>query len=297
MPKWVNYKGRICFKCGNSETYMKPKGGPVWYKYYDIKGNWDGKSYLCHWCNQKDGIIPDIQIKKHMRSVGRKCCICGSSETYIDNRGCPVWLREIDKNRNWTGGWMCNKCDKKDYYYNVLKLDPNSQANVMKYIANWRNNQLSIYGSNGKGIIGEAIIAKVRKLDILAIEMNNFNYIFDLSYDSEYGVPQVKIRSLGPMKEWRFNDFNYESFDTLFSICMNEEWKDVSRMYAIPKKIIIKKSSICIYKDPSMGDLYADFKIDEKPYNDAYHSLMLYLKDKKFFGIKDIKEWLYREGV
>ncbi len=32
---------------------MKIGGGPLWRKYYDEKGKWDGISYLCHICYEK----------------------------------------------------------------------------------------------------------------------------------------------------------------------------------------------------------------------------------------------------
>lgn len=51
--------------------------------------------------------------------------------------------------------------------------------------------------------------------------------------------------------------------------------------------------NVTIYGN-SKSSKWKKFRIDEKPYNDVYHSLMSHLKDKKFFGIVDIKEWLGR---
>lgn len=65
--------------------------------------------------------------------------------------------------------------------------------------------------------------------------------------------------------------------DTFFFVCMDRSkpWKNVERVYVIPKDIVIKRSSITIYKNPSRSAWYEDFRIDERPFNDVYHNMSL----------------------
>ncbi len=41
---------RICIICGSNKTGLTKIGNPHWLKYYDEKGNWDEKSYICTVC-------------------------------------------------------------------------------------------------------------------------------------------------------------------------------------------------------------------------------------------------------
>lgn len=52
-------------------------------------------------------------------------------------------------------------------------------------------------------------------------------------------------------------------------------------------------STITITENPLYGGWYEKYRIkDIRPYQETYQDLILYLGNKKFFGVKDIKEWL-----
>lgn len=53
-----------------------------------------------------------------------------------------------------------------------------------------------------------------------------------------------------------------------------------------------KLSRFGIAKNLFKTSKYDRFKVDPKPYDSSYQDLMLYIRDKKFFGIEDIKAWL-----
>lgn len=46
-------KGRLCRKCRRDMTWVNKKGTPIWSRYYDKEGNWDGISFLCNTCESK----------------------------------------------------------------------------------------------------------------------------------------------------------------------------------------------------------------------------------------------------
>jgi hypothetical protein len=152
---------------------------------------------------------------------------------------------------------------------------------------------LGIDSETGKGLIGEAIIAKVRKLEIVAIKSNNFRSKFDLSVDEEYRNIQVKIAA-PQYGDWYASIGKDHSFDTLFGLCMDKSMKNVKRTYIIPVLELLGVSTISFRKcpHPSVGSKWEKFRIDEKPYNDVCQSLMLYLKGKKCFGVDDVSKWL-----
>lgn len=35
-----------------------------------------------------------------------KCSKCGDDKTYIRHNGDPQWVRDIDENGNWNGGYL-----------------------------------------------------------------------------------------------------------------------------------------------------------------------------------------------
>ncbi len=49
MAKWVDYKGRKCWKCNSEYTYTGSGRGPSWFKRY-IKDIWTGE-YECYHCH------------------------------------------------------------------------------------------------------------------------------------------------------------------------------------------------------------------------------------------------------
>ena len=57
---------------------------------------------------------------------------------------------------------------------------------------------------------------------------------------------------------------------------MSKDWKDVDRIYIIPESEAKEGTSITISKNPYRGiPWYEKYRVDEKPYNEAYHSLSI----------------------
>ncbi len=222
--------------------------------------------------------------RSHSYYKGRKCCRCITDLSEKEHG-----RREYDHKGDWTGRWLCNTCNSKDY-----NDGPNSYKNQKKSVAAYRTNNLSLCTNCGKGFIGEAIVAKIRKLEILAIKMDNFHPLgYDLSPDIKYNRIQIKLAGLIE-GYWTVRFGMYHEFDNLFVLCTDKDTTIIKRVYIISEDELYGIGCIRLPKDPCIyrGSKYDKFRIDEEPYNDAYHSLMEFLKDKKYFGIKDIKKWL-----
>lgn len=289
-PK-INSKNARCHLCGTTETSK-------WLRYYDKKGNWDGKSLLCNTCYKKtrytlpNGYDDEYKRYKQKKYENMTCCLCGNTDTYV-YQGAPRWSRHIEENGYWDGkSYMCSYCDGKK-----KQERSDSQNSARKSVSNWRIGELGIYTQNGKGIIGEMIVARVRKVEIVAIKMDGLRNKIDIVDDPEFGIIQVKTKTLKNGKWSVGNYVNEEIFDHLVLICMDEYWKIVERIYVIPRRELIDRTGIAIVKNPSRPTWYSCYKIDETCYNDAYQSFLRYLRNRKYFGIKDIKIWLFADKI
>lgn len=114
--------------------------------------------------------------------------------------------------------------------------------------------------------IGELIVIKTRKLMNCRLKFARSTPKFlDIS-DPEYGIIRTKFRTsyYGDYKVPIGEDRN---FDTLIVLGLNKEKKIIEKVFAIPKEYIEKKKFITITKT---GQACTKYKIDAKPYNNAY---------------------------
>lgn len=274
-PK-VDHKNTKCYICGSKDTHIKPDGEPFWIRHKN-NGIWDHKNYECYKCHYNIGKNYKPRTPERFFE-GRICCICGKDKSYQNH-----WYRLYNEKGEWNKkSYTCLEC--------YDRYSPNSSHGQIKLMANSRNSQLNIDSPSGKGLIGEAIAAKVRGLKILTLESNNFRNDVDLSLDSEYRKIEVKVAVLGN-NSWQFNTIRWQVYDNLLLVCIDRERKNVKRTYIIPSEDTCSISSITIYAHAELSK-WEKYRIDERSYNDAYHCLMEFLKDKKYFGIEDIKKWL-----
>lgn len=279
-PPKVDHTNTRCCICGRNDTYVY-QGTPDWRRYY-INGEWDGRSYICYYCRR----VGIDKTKEYLdnKKKGRKCYICGGTYTYVGSDGRKNWTkaRKYIKSAG-IKDYICSICNS--WIYNRL---PEKGDSLIKSVANVRCGELRITATQSIGLFGEASIAKVRKLKILSIELDNLKCKFDLSPDSEYGIIQSKFRSPN------YGDFGVNfgiehNFDTLFVLCSDKCMKNIEKVYAIPESELQGIQGTTIVKNFSK---YEKFRIDGTSYNDAYHSLLLFLNGRKYIGIEDIKKWL-----
>lgn len=218
-----------------------------------------------------------------------KCCICGNKEShikYIDSNGNNVYRWYLCRCHSiGCTGYMCENCYNK-YRYN--NQDGNKYD--LKLMKNCRTGNLKKDSYTGKGIIGEAIFIKSRKIKSYNIEIDNLNSNFDC-IDQEYGFVNVKFRE--PLYYgWYISFGKVHNFDTLLILCANKYIKDIVNIYAIPEKEIYNITSITIPHNDG-GSKWKKFRLKNIDiYNETCHSLMDFLAGKEYFGLEDIKKWL-----
>jgi hypothetical protein len=148
-----------------------------------------------------------------------------------------------------------------------------------------RNKEIEKDSNFGKGFRIEQVIAKVLDIRNCNIELDNYNAIFDLYDSTKYN--NIQSRSAEPSirkATWRNKEYSYDvwhialglsEFDTLFAVCMSKDYKNIERIYAIPIDKLPATRGLTIYKDPKIKPWYEQYRIDEKPYNDVYHSMKI----------------------
>lgn len=273
----VDHSNTICHKCGSRETRTHAsRGKPDWRKYKDEKGFWNGKSYICYYCYFDIG-----KSRNRVDHSNTICCICGSNKTS------GSWLRYRDKNGNWDyKSYQCTKC-----YSEILNKLPDSYQNFNKLLRKCRSGTFSIKDNMGKGYIGEFVLAKVRGLENINVATDNYHSKFDLR-DMEYGLVQSKFRVLNSGK-WVVRLGMDHNFDTIIALCLSEDMTMVERVYLIPEGETYGLTNLTFYKDtPRRLSKWEKFRIDERPYDDTYKSIMYYLKDRHRFSISDLIQWL-----
>lgn len=237
------------------------------------------------------------QIKSALFEEDRpkRCCICGGYESYIDlGTGNPHWYSHKCGKKDCTE-YMCHRCSCKNY-----QKSTDDQNNLLKLTFSFRTGNIDIENSKGEGLIIEAVVAKIRNLKNYNIESDNFNMIFDLCIDSEYGRPEVK----GPGLiggEWNVALGMEHNFDNVWIVCLDKNRKNVKRVYIVPESKLYGETCVHIYEDfyktlrLSKFEWIEEYRVDEKTkdiYNDTYHNLISFLGNKRYFSIEDIKKWL-----
>lgn len=290
MPaRKVDHKNTICCVCRSNRTRVKwldLEGKEIYDWRKHICNKKDCTGYVCYYCYTVGSTRHEEYMYEKRKSAqhfkGRKCSRCGKAETFIDSKGTPRWDRKYDKDGNWTGEYLCHNCGGINYYKENLSI--------------YRSEGILIDNSQGIGMIGEAIVAKVRKLEVLSIKMDNFSYKFDLSYDIEYRIIQVKTKS-PYYGDYKIDIGMEHNFHNVFILCISKDKKNIDDVYIIPEDELYGIVNITIIGNPklSIGSKWGIFKVNEEIkniYNDTYHSLLLFLGDKKYFGIDDIKKWM-----
>lgn len=227
-----------------------------------------------------------------------KYCSCGDRETcikFLDFEGNPIyrWYSCKCGKKDCTR-YICNKCHMK-----IQSRLPDSYHDADKSVKNIRTGNLDKDSSTGKAIISQAVVCKVLGAEDLNIKMDNFRWYIDLE-NEKYKKIDVKGPSLSVFTRnqfiyyyWRIDTNRKLDCDTYIILGFTFNRKNITYVWIIPNdENMYNVSNIKIWRTIRKISKYEQFKVDPKAYNDAYHSLMEFLKDKKYFGIEDIKKWL-----
>lgn len=256
--------------------------GKAKWVFTDIDGN-----VIKHPTKEQKNIAVIEDFYSHRRRKLKKeltiCCKCRNvilSESYS---GTPQRISHMCDKQDCTR-YICMKCNSM-----VYSKRSDSQHNAKKSVASCRTGNLDIYSPSGKGLIGESIIAKVRRLSNRNIDEDNMHMKIDLSFDYKYGDIQAKFCT--PWRGGWYPNFGREhNFDTLFVLCASKNMKNIDMAYAIPEKRLFAKDKIYIVRN---SITWEEFRIDENIYNDIFYSLLSFLGNRRYFGIQDINKWLY----
>lgn len=295
-------RGRLCCRCNidlSSGIGYNVHGRT----YRNNKGEWNGRSWICEKCYNELQKIKRYKSKEQRLNESTqildsiKCRICGGSGTYI-YQGKPKWLRYYVNNVWDRKSYICSYCHGKIY-----QRKPDSQNSIIKSIRNIRTGNLRIDSETGKSVIDQVVVIKTLGGNDLNIDMDKFDYFIDIRHE-KYEAVDAKGAALKSYEyidtrgdtliyyRWTFPTRRKVDCNTYICIGYDSKRENIVMVWIIPNDgWICNLSNIDIYKTfrPSK---YDQFKVDPKPYNGAYKSLMSYLGDRKFFGIEDVKNWL-----
>lgn len=165
----------------------------------------------------------------------------------------------------------------------------------MKSITDIRIANVEIDSDKGRYIMCQAVVAKTLGIDDLNIKNDNFMWPVDMEH-ANYGKIDVKCSSLWYRRDrgmWTYATFRKIECDTYILLGLSPDYENIEDMRIVPNEGWINGlTTITIVKDSLKTTKYDQFVADPKCYNDVYRELRLYLKNKKFLGIDDIKKWL-----
>lgn len=183
--------------------------------------------------------------------------------------------RERDKEGNWTGRWICDKCRKIEYHKEYRERS-DCYNNIIKSVANRRINCLDPNSAQAKGDISQTITCYVHNVKDLNLENDNYCSPIDHSRHPVLGILQSKGRLYNSLEKYWHASISNEhgkEFDNLIFYCYDKNMKIIIRVYIFPKDEIIKRTSICIYNNDKFH-WYDKYRVDEKPYNDTYQNIL-----------------------
>lgn len=204
----------------------------------------------------------DIKTRSDVyHNEANTCDRCGISFDRNPNK-------EYDKEGHWTGKWDCYNC--------FQKFDPNSQRNIRKSLSTRRTGNQDPNSNQAIGDKFQELTCKWRStistIPVEDLNIKNDNYTrgtpIDHSRDSELGIIQTKGSSYSSCyRWWHFNvgrEHNKE-FDIAICYCKSKDGKTIDQLYIFPKSEIIKRSSITVYKNPTIGvQWYEQYRITDK---------------------------------
>lgn len=163
--------------------------------------------------------------------------------------------REKDKDRNVTGKSICKRHDSA--YRQKL---PNSQHNIFKSITNCRTRNQNPNSTQAKGDNSQKLACRLYGWKDLNEESDNYNSPLDC-YDPKTGLyHQVQGRHyIVEHRKWPFGDFEDEwgkIFEDIVCFCFNENRMMIERIYKFPRKEIMERTSLGIYKYDIKENLY-----------------------------------------
>jgi hypothetical protein len=215
----------------------------------------------------------------------RKCCKCGSNKTGKNLSGNPHWYKYYAEKGNWDGeSHICTICYQKYGF--------KGSHNTQRFVSNYRTGNVKKDDDYGISIISQAVVVKVHRIEDLTIKTDNLRYYIDAESD-KYGKIDIKSSTLQQYGIYDFKNRMKIDCDTYICLGYDKYRRNVDDVYIVPNEgWIYELGHIAIPKNPSRTSKYDKFKVYSKPYNDTYHDLMSFLKDRTYFGIEDIKKWL-----
>ncbi len=191
--------------------------------------------------------------------------------------------KEYDKEGKKTGRYICPSHHFKD----VDKYDSNSHNNIRKSIAGIRTGNIRPNTAHAKGYKSQKLACLEFGWTDLNDEHDNYRFPIDC-IDPKTGLfHQIRGKWYDPINRfWGFTDFGRErhkEFEDIVCYCIGRDGKTIERIYIFPKKEIMNRTGVTIFKNPkdrwnnSVFSWYDQYRVKDKcelnKANDIWKSL------------------------
>lgn len=234
-------------------------------------------------------LVKEDEVRYNKDRYTIKCRQCESYITRARADGKPIWIKDKNSIGEWTNQFICYSCayerDKLCYKCGcdtdkyTTKYYDNKGLWTGKYICDscrykdideYRNRRIRLKIGDSKGSVGDIIISKILEIPACSIYAGDIKLPFGLIH-GYYGIVGVKISS-SHKGRWDFCSNGRISADTYFYLGFSDDYKDIEIVYIIPSEILIHSNGrLCVYRNSKK---YLQYKVDNIPYNDVYHSMM-----------------------
>lgn len=202
------------------------------------------------------------------------CDICGIKFEVAVGHPC----REYNKERDWTGKWLCKNCyNTKDY-----NKRPNCTHAIIKSLTDRRTGNQYPNSSNAKGDKFQKVTCIWLDVDDLNIINDNYISPIDHSRHPKLGIIQTNGRFYDSYNQWWqlvTKRSIKKDFDNLVFYCASKDGNIIERIYIFPRTEILKRQTITIVKNPSKGSLwYEQYRVTDeetiKKVNDIWKKIL-----------------------
>lgn len=229
----------------------------------------------------------EVRYNKNIYTI--KCRLCGSYETKARSDGELMWIKDKNSRGEWTNMFICYECayernkscckcgSDTDRY--TLKYYDSKGMWTGEYICDYcryrdtvefRSGKIELKLGTSNGFIGDTVISKILEIPACSIYLGDLRLPFGLIH-GYYGIVGVKVVKSNKGR-WDFYSNGKICADTYFYLGLGEDYNNIEIVYIIPSEILERTNGrLCVYKNSRK---YLTYKVDEKPYNDIYKSLI-----------------------
>lgn len=168
--------------------------------------------------------------------------------------------RPLKINKNGKFIWVCGYC----WYHNDYRWRDTDRRTR----ANRRTGNLDPNSAQAKGDRAEKLTCILFAVENLNEKLDCYNFSIDHSNHYILGIIQTRSKFYDSKnRAWTTGGLDrdcHKDFDNMIFYCISQDGKLIERIYIFPKWEILGRQTISIYKNPSKGGWYEQYRITDE---------------------------------